>query len=69
VETAETLWPEGEEGEVFDYQSPYERITADTNEHTLKREVLRKAGTEIARWFYPYQAETMGEENRDLKLR
>jgi hypothetical protein len=69
ADTTQTIWPDGEEGEVFEYESPYSRITAETNEHTLKREVLRKAGTEIARWFYPYQADSMSEENRDFKLR
>jgi hypothetical protein len=69
VETARTLWPESGEGEDFEYQSPFERITAETNDTTLKRDVLRKAGTEIARWFFPYQAETMNEENRDFHLR
>jgi hypothetical protein len=69
TQTAQTVWPDSGPGEQFHYQSPYKRITAEDNEYTLRREVLRQAGTEIARWFFPYKPETMGEENQDMRLR
>lgn len=68
-DTAMTLWPETEEGEPFEFKSPFTRMTAEMSAPLLRRQVLRQAGVEVARWFYPYKPETMGEEYKDMRLR
>ena len=67
--TAHTAWPESGEPEPYNYESPMQRIQPGTSRAALQQEILRQAGVEIARWFYEYQPETMGEENKDVKLR
>ena len=67
--TAMTAWPNSGDAELFEHQTPYRRIQAGTTPSQLKREILRESGVEIARWFYAWKPETMGEENRDVKLR
>jgi hypothetical protein len=67
--TAHTAWPESGEPEIYNYDSPMQRIQPGTSRTGLQQEILRQAGVEIARWFYEYKPETMTEENKDLKLR
>jgi hypothetical protein len=67
--TATTLWPNSGDTELFEHQTPHQRIEASMTPSQLKRQVLREGGVEIARWFYPWKPETMMEENRDVKLR
>src|SRR5687767_3518641 len=67
--TAQPVWPETGEPESYDYESPLERVTPSMSQAGLQQQILRSAGTEIARWFYKYQPETMREENKDVKLR
>jgi hypothetical protein len=67
--SAMTAWPNAGDTELFEHQTPYRRIEAGTTPSQLKREILRDSGVELARWFYPWQPETMTDENRDVKLR
>jgi hypothetical protein len=67
--TAMTAFPQSGETEPFTHETPHTRIEAATNASELKRFLLRQAGMEIARWFYPWKPETMTEENRDVNLR
>jgi len=67
--TAQTLWPDAEGGELFEYQTPPTRATSDMSASTIKRVALKLTGNEIARMFYAWKPDTMSEENRDSRLR
>jgi hypothetical protein len=69
VATARTLWPENGAGEPYDFESRLQRVTDQSTRSVVNRQVLRDSGQQIARWFYDFKPETMGEENQDLKLR
>ncbi|HSI34157.1 MAG: hypothetical protein ACAI43_03200 [Phycisphaerae bacterium] len=69
TQTAQTLWPDADGGEPFEYETKPTRATTDSNPSTIKREALKLTGNEIARMFYPWTAETMSEEHRDMRLR
>lgn len=67
--TAQTLWPEAEAGEAFDYETRPARATTDVTPSQIKREALKLTGMEIARYFYAWKPDTMSEENRSERLR
>jgi hypothetical protein len=67
--TAQTAWPESGEAETYSYETPMQRIPHGASRAGLQQQILRQAGTEIARWFYEYKPETMSEEHADMKLR
>jgi hypothetical protein len=69
VATAQTVWPMSGETEPYKYESRPERLETGMTRAALSHQVLRESGEEIARWFYAFKPETMGEENQDLKLR
>ncbi|HYE21266.1 MAG TPA: hypothetical protein VEA69_22660 [Tepidisphaeraceae bacterium] len=69
AQTAQTLWPDAEGGEPFEYETQPTRATTDANSSTIKREALKLTGNEIARMFYKWSADTMREEHRDMRLR
>jgi hypothetical protein len=69
VPTAQTVWPMSGETEPYKYESRPERLETGMTRAALSHQVLRESGEEIARWFYAFKPETMGEENQDLKLR
>jgi hypothetical protein len=69
VATAQTVWPTSGDTEPYDYESKLQRADASLTRNALNHQFLRESGQEIARWFYPYQPETMREENQDIKLR
>jgi len=67
--TAQTLWPDAEGGEPFEYETRPTRATTDMSASYIKREALKLTGNEIARMFYAWKPDTMSEENRDSRLR
>ena len=69
VATAATRFPDDAEEEPFEYETRFQRITPEVTEAQLKRQILRESATQIGRTFYSWQAQTMTEENQDLKLR
>jgi hypothetical protein len=69
VASAQTVWPMSGETEPYDYETRLQRADAALTRSALNHQMLRDSGVEIARWFYPFQTETMHDENPDVKLR
>jgi len=69
VPTAITVWPTSGETEPYIHETRLQRIEPGTTKSGLNHQILRQSGTDIARWFYQYQPETMTEENADERLR
>jgi hypothetical protein len=69
VATARTAWPDNGETEPFAHETRLERVTEQSTRSAISRQVLRESGEQLARWFYDFKPETMGEENADVKLR
>jgi hypothetical protein len=69
IANARTIWPESGDTESYNVESPWQRLDPGTTRSVLNHQVLRESGIEIARWFYPYQPDTMMEENKAEMLR
>ena len=69
TQTQEVRWPPAGDGEGFEYETPYTRITPQTSETSLRASTLHTAALEIGRMFYAWKPETMTEENRDERIR
>jgi hypothetical protein len=69
VATARTAWPDTGEPEPYAHETRLARVTEQSTRSGISRQVLRESGEQMARWFYDFKPETMGEENADVKLR
>ncbi len=67
--SAEVIWPNNIDGEVLHREGDFQRMTADMTASNIRREALKEIGEEISRMFYEYKTDTMGEENKDVRLR
>jgi|SRR5687768_414236 len=67
--TQSVRWPITGEAEMYEYESPYGRVSAQRTRAMLRRETIDHMGREVARWFYAWKPVTMGEENQEEKIR
>jgi hypothetical protein len=67
--TQSVRWPVTGEAETFEYESPFTRLTPQRPQAAVRRGAVDHVATEVARWFYDWKPETMGEENREERIR
>ena len=67
--TQSVRWPITGEAEMYEYESPYGRLTAQRTRAMMRRDTVDHMAREVARWFYSWRPETMGEENQEEKIR
>ena len=69
TQTQEVRFPMTGDGEPFEFETPYTRITPQNSQSALRASTIQTAAREIARMFYTWKPETMGEENREERIR
>jgi hypothetical protein len=68
TQTQEVRWP-ASGGEMYEYETPYTRITPQNSQSALRASTIQAAAREIGRMFHAWNPETMTEENREERIR
>ena len=64
AQSAEVRWPDSGDGEPYEYETDYSRISPQNTPTAVRGVAIRKAAGDIGRTFYKWKPETMQEENQ-----